>query len=245
MGCWSESCVISGLPIYEYDEVYVATLIKPKFRNIDWVISLPPIKGLYDDYGGIKLLESNKQFKLVSGEDFEITAIRELGQPVYIAASVFELLKELKMEFPFLNSKKVKDLGDFANNYILFLQEQLDKKIVKAETNPIIFTKSGKDIIFKNYYLAEIFGHDDIQADCCKHIQEKLDINDKDFSDFFEFYKRAILLVRGSFELRRALVPTIRGPQHGGENALYQLYNHVFSVINERLEERKAADGDY
>mgnify|MGYP000026455675 CR=1 FL=1 len=72
MGCWSESCALSGLEISDGTDAYAVILKPNKYERSKYDICVPPIKGTYDDYGGLVLLESNEQYNLVKGETFTL-----------------------------------------------------------------------------------------------------------------------------------------------------------------------------
>jgi len=108
MGCWNATCMISGLPIIDADPV-VAYIIKenvkfsigssPSFSPVS-----PPIRGMYDNYGGIEgfdkdslavLLASNSRdylgnFKSV--QSLLITLLNLLEHIITVRGSQFPML---------------------------------------------------------------------------------------------------------------------------------------------------------
>ncbi|MBO6507365.1 MAG: hypothetical protein JJ979_02580 [Roseibium sp.] len=58
MGCWSESCALSGMELDDGRDIYLATMEPADFSSEVTVI-VPPTRGVYDDYGGITLSEDN------------------------------------------------------------------------------------------------------------------------------------------------------------------------------------------
>jgi len=99
MGCWSESCAVTGMEIRYDNRVYVA-MVNSEGYNSQQIIVIPPVLGIYD-YGGIELLENNTEFGLVKGDAWQPREI-EGSDPIYIDAVILEdVLPTISKEFPY------------------------------------------------------------------------------------------------------------------------------------------------
>lgn len=86
MGCWSETCAISNLPISAGELTYLIILTKNPFKDKDgktgcyyndhWFLRALPILGEYDDYGRIENWEENWIHDLIL-EQFKLDLISE------------------------------------------------------------------------------------------------------------------------------------------------------------------------
>lgn len=251
MGCWSEACGFSGMEIPEHTPTYVV-LVKPHKYNEGWVPTVPPTKGLYNDYGGIELLEDNSLFGLVKGETWDCTDDKR-GQPVYIHADVFEWLPNIRPEFPsvFLEGKSqnAATIGIMRDLYLADwkrqMQERTDFVDSLGEEDPTgSLARSGVKLM--HLYLGNIFGVSEGLLDgAAKIVEAKLDARETNLDEFWEFYGRCYTYIRGQGELRKLIVPGFRGPQHGGEQALVPFYRHVLDLSMKRIEKWKSEDKDY
>lgn len=220
MGCWSESCALSGLEVMLGEkDVYVALIQPNKYRDTAlWEIVVPPIKGTYDDYGGINLTEDAVLFDLHKGDNWRPWN-DDRGQPIYINGLVFDSLPQLEREFDW----KGKTLEDAFQVHIEELKEkQLDVDALIKVSKHTAIVDQFIDLLFSVTNSIIVNG---------SALYKKNDPN------FWKFYKRAYMLQYAQFELRKLCVPKIGGPQHNGERALKQFYTTVNNILDARIEE--------
>lgn len=220
MGCWSESCGLSGLEIREGVECYLAVLAPNGFdidvnaRNFDFVV--PPIHGTYDEYGGLNLLEDYpfSPFCLKKGDNFR----PKLCDALFIDASVFHFVRRLEPEMTF--DPSVKTLTDIeleaTHRVRVRIQQNNETKPAKRPFLPLWF-----DVLSR--------------SESGGNLRDAMRL----FEDYSEsplpFYGRCVLLYNAYGELRKKMVPSsCRSPQHGGAQALIPFYRHVLATAEER-----------
>lgn len=75
MGCWNETCAISGLPILAGDECVEIYLSENPFYNVGsshddyFFVKYLPIYGIYDDYGSIRPNDEDQKLVLFIVDD--------------------------------------------------------------------------------------------------------------------------------------------------------------------------------
>lgn len=244
MGCWSESCALSGMEISDGDTVYVALVIPSRSygHSYNWILKTPPVKGTYDDYGGVNLTEDTPNGPK-SGEnwrpDNEIQgATAQQGLPVYFDAELFEYLENLENEFPYHWTRKgnvmVSNVNTIGMRRDLHVQDIRDainetlenkKKYEELSNGPA----KGFSIVYERP-LHEVFvsSEDRGVLDGAENfILDRIESGQTDFEEFLKFYGRAYVLTCAQHELRKQIVPGTYGPQHGGADALLQFSKEV------------------
>lgn len=253
MGCWSEACALSGIEITDGLEVYVALVVPSDGYNNSgqWDLSMPPIKGKYDDYGGLDLLEDTP-YGPKNGENWrpenEIQGAKPKdGLPIYIDAELFESLENLPREFPYFGThingkyemiKGVKTIGQARDLFLKDVRAAIAKSIEKKNKWDSLKGKPDVDrSILYNQPIHELLGYPEsgsILVGASHYLTERIEQGQTDFEEFLKFFGRAYVLFSAQFELRKLVAPGIRGPQQGGDPALIQFTKEVLRLSEER-----------
>jgi hypothetical protein len=242
MGCWSESCGISGIEIPMNNRIY-ALMMEKSYGG--YVVSVPPILGTYDDYGGIDLTEDMPAFDLKAGENWRPVEDQR-GLHMFIDADVFDHLKELEPEFTY--GDRPKTLGEAWQHH--------SEEVVKVLTMWIKIRDSDKDPRDKAYDLLKVgskvgrvFGYDDGTLKNVQSLFQDAITNGaslESLAPLLVAYSRAYILMRAFVELRKNPAPgSINAPQHSGEQALIPFYNFVYHLARKRRDEDRAECWDF
>ncbi|MBD9511556.1 hypothetical protein IB265_32900 [Ensifer sp. ENS10] len=236
MGCWNESCAISGIDIPHKTKIYVALIGNERFGN-DMAIFVPPVLGAYDDYGGVDLLEDSPLFGLKKGDNWRPREDKR-GHPVYLDAEVFDFLTSLKIQW----SIDGKTLGDAITKHEKVIRETVEKlkPLQRYEDKDYWKTMMDLDRLLQR---RETF-------DDAKQVFEEIlyvkkgETRDEEATDakieaFITCWKRAFIMNQAQHELRKKIVPEVKGPQHGGAPALIQFYTMVLMTSKRRHEEQR------
>lgn len=240
MGCWSESCALSGLEIQMGEEnVYVALLAKSKYGEAMYDIVVPPVKGTYDDYGGIDLEEDCFLLGLKKGDNWRPMEDDEdgnapKGEPVYISGAVFDFLPNLLREFYYHGAT----LEEAYEYHLSEVREKIEESRKTFEMLADASENEDSRNQFRSIQVSMAFGLSNSVLPSASKLYQ--DLNGGDDSEFFKFYKRAFMLQCAQMELRKLVVPGVRGPQHCGEVALNQFYGLVGPIVKARVDEAEA-----
>lgn len=229
MGCWSESCALSGLEIMLGESgVYVA-MLKPSKYGDGMEISIPPVKGKYDDYGGIDLEEDCPLLELVTGENWRPREdeFLKFGRPVYINGAVFESLPQLKKE---MNWRGATIAEGYQHH-----KDELEKQVKENMELLSEFMDDPAVTAYRDLKMSMLFG----SANSVWPLARTLYKAGEDNSYFYKMHERAYVLQLAQHELRKLVVPGVGGPQHSGEVALRQFYTTVSDILDARIEEFK------
>lgn len=251
MGCWSESCAISGMEIGDGDEMYMAYVVPHKYEKGTWVINKPPMRCTYGDYGNGFLIEDAPLVGLKVGDELSDRNEdndqegHEWGLPIYFKAEVFDFLPQLKPEFSF---NDVKTLEDTYNAMRERGRKAVEERLTMFKEAAFKGTddQDKVDELIKVYtsttIIRELFGYgsDACMVDAADEYDRFINDPSLNEEDFWTAYRRAFILKCAYEELRKAMSPRIRGPQHSGEVALRQFYQHVLSIADAEYEKRKA-----
>jgi hypothetical protein len=222
MGCWSESCGVSGMEIPSGNQCYLATIAPSKYGEVDWCFVTPPVKGTYDDYGGIDLLEDVPYLNLKKGDNYS----PEDAQKYFIDAQVFEMLGTLKPEYSYDGSQT---LAEATSKYIKAIENwENERKSLENEVVNNEYAKFRLEMHEQKLYNVLGSGSNSLFQNAEKLIKEH-GIN------FLAFYERSYLLGYAIRELRKRFVPSSgNSPQHGGEQALIPFYSFVLKEAKKR-----------
>lgn len=229
MGCWSESCALSGLEIMMGEEdVYVALMTPSKYGKNEWDIVVPPVKGTYDDYGGIDLTEDVPYYNLVKGDNWRPREDGR-GQPVYFNGAVFDSLASLEREFAY-NGRTIGEAFAYHVSELMEDAKEVDDLVQELGSE---VAKALADI-----KMSRVFRNDGPLEDAV-HLFRNVPRE-----EFIKLYKRAFILSCAQRELRKLVVPGVSGPQHNGETALKQFYTTVNNILDERIERFRKEYGE-
>lgn len=212
MGCWSESCGLSGLEIRNGDDIYLATLKPSKYYPQSYDFVMPPLKGTYDDYGGIDLTEDYPfgPFNLKIGDNYS-PGLLDARDGYIVAASVFEFLPSLELEFSY--GDRPKTVGE-ANQR---LQKRLEKYFSTSIDERNYFGSDGLYNLISGGEGADFLN--------------PLLLLEEYGAVFIPFFCRARMLRHAAAELRKSIYPSsCNAPQHNGEQALIPFYKHILGV---------------
>lgn len=139
MGCWAGTCHVSGLPIFEDDEVRFFLLSQADAGDPDfcwkvddyWRPLGPPILGKYDDYGKIKTPvrsvlrsfyeELVREALVVSDYEYDAETATHVAKPLKKKPSLWNLIKRAERG---QSAVKTRWEGDKWLTYTLVLEEQ-------------------------------------------------------------------------------------------------------------------------
>ncbi|QIG66030.1 hypothetical protein phiOC_p388 [Ochrobactrum phage vB_OspM_OC] len=93
MGCWSESCSISGMEIRHGDECLVAyaSFTYEDSFYFPFRLNTPFFFGEYDDYGGVDLLEDYEPYGFKKGDNICQFDDRQIDEETYDSKAVFHV----------------------------------------------------------------------------------------------------------------------------------------------------------
>lgn len=229
MGCWSESCAVSGVEISCGSKMYAMTWEKV---YDGYMISIPPVAGTYDDYGGIDLTEDLPEFGLKKGDNWRPVDDKR-GKHMFIDAAVFDFLASIEPEFTY--GDRPKTLGEVWSKHREKLIKLLELWITirdsdSGETDKAISRLRSRD--------HEVFGYsDEFMKNAEAAFQDAIDAGGtiESLTPLIEAYGRSLIVFRAFSELRKKpTFGTATGPQHGGEQALIPFYAFVLNLARKR-----------
>ncbi|PZR92024.1 MAG: hypothetical protein DI537_14455 [Stutzerimonas stutzeri] len=231
MGCWSESCAISGLEIGYGDKLYTLTVGQLYGEP---AIHVPPVLGTYDDYGGADLLEDLVAWGRKTGDNW-CPIDDKKGQPMYVAAEVFDFLPSLEVEF---QRDDIKTIDDKWRKHRRGIVQHIEESIRRRE-------KFGKNAEFFRglMNLHQAFGYTDrVVIGATRWFEQRIfkGASLAELEAPLDLYGRAYILLYAFRELRKAPAAGARGPQHGGSQALLPFYRKVIEISEAREADRKA-----
>lgn len=243
-GCWSERCALTGLEITNGQVVYVACISDQTDDFYGQSLATPPVKGAYDDYGGIDLLEDVELLGFKYGqswrpdeEDQRPTIAKNLKlRPVFIHAEIFDKIPELRPEFDYTTAS----VGRIVDGQVAKLTALVD--LFEGEGN----AGAEKDKLqhATQAALRQSLGYPQQWESADEILDGILDAG-KDAEEFLGLYRRVLLLKCAERELRQPLVSSRVGPQHGGEMALRQMNDWVRDILDTKDQVRKEDSGHH
>jgi hypothetical protein len=234
MGCWSESCAVSGLEIPHNAKIYVAMVGESRYGR-DVEVNVPPVAGTYDDYGGLDLTETLTSLDLKTGENWAPRDDKR-GMPVYIDAEVFDFLPSIELEFSY---KGPKTIGESLEVNVTKLRDIIARLRPLTPYKDEAYYKTISELDRVIGYHTEAFA--DAKDKLSRILFKKDDTRtteeiDAQIEEFITLYSRAFIFNRAQHELRKRFVPEVKGPQHAGSDALIAFYRTVYTLIRQRRE---------
>jgi len=220
MGCWSERCALTGLEISAGDAAYLA-VIDERFDEYDGhMVLMPPVKGNYDDYGGLVLTEDVPLLGLRSGEQY--SPLEDNKTIVLFNARVFEAIEDLEPEEAFT----------FAT-----VGARIEESHAKLRRGIEEIVAEDLDASLLGRKLEHYFPWPPAWRGAQSMLQEIIE-QKRDLEPFFEMSRRVKLMKAAEFELRRPITPIRVGPQHGGAAAQRQISRLVLDILDDQDRER-------
>lgn len=236
MGCWSESCALSGLEIGAGDEIFVALISENKYRKGEMELASVPVRGNYDDYGGIDLLEDHPSMKLKKGDNWRPV---EDGIPMFMNAKVVDWLEYIKPDFPYayLNGQSVKisTLGHQIDIHIENIRNTLEEALAQQKK----FDGTTRGLVALNVAMSDLHLKNSDRKMLEAIIEETTsETRDAELEKFYELYRRSAIVTNAFIELRKNMSGGLsNGPQHGGAQALVPFYELVLDIAKKDLEQ--------
>lgn len=239
MGCWSESCVLSGLEISSGTPVYGL-----KMRRNDsggWVVYTPLLEGTYDDYGGIDLTRSESYLGYESGNNVELGA-SSFSHSVFVRQDVYDIGKGLPVEFPYVRNPET-GKGELREGLTVFQRmeawrertvrglDEIRKEVELRGSSDVRPMSMVERFIYDNFNRGELLPH---VGWISEYLRESLHGYNFDVMEGIDGYCRLATLFSMGTELRKLIRPGIVGPQHGGEQALLSFYEKVLPLVRDQ-----------
>lgn len=255
MGCWSESCAISGLEIGAYQEA-VVMFVKPisedsytEFGAFSRYSPMcAPTYGIYSDYGDFEdegsqidskyFLDELEKCRRHFDPDTE-HHMKYMDKMWWVRKDVWEYCDSIPLEFSYGDRPKtVGELIDTQREKIMeYVKEQLN---ICAETDEDLKLRR----LFRNVISArDIFGLGHIDGNFVVNLKIKLDeaIEAGDHQTIADLVESALRILKVSslcYELRKIVCPSTRvGPQHGGYEAILHLNTFTLAKCQEHFAE--------
>jgi len=225
MGSYSEACAISGMEIAMGQDCLVALVAPKKWNPSEYEIIQPPIRGTYNDYGYLRVNDPmGALFGIESGGDYEPM---EHGTPMWIDGKVFDFLGNIRGEFG--HSTFFEDWQGHS--------EKLDRAIAQAREDKILWTSGAlarperpSDRMLWDGAIIRVID----EGPTADRIVAAI-LADKPLDQIISAYKRQFIVAIACDHLRKGIVPTFRGPQHGGGEGLIQFYEMVLTEARARI----------
>lgn len=220
MGCWSERCALTGLEISAGDAAYLA-VIDPRFDTYDGhMILVPPVKGTYDDYGGLVLTEDVPLLGMRAGAAY--TPAEDGETVVFFNAQVFEAIEKLQPESTFTSPT---------------VGHEVDQGLTKLRTGVEDLRSQDLDPAILAMKLERHFSWPPEWRSAASKLVELIEQGD-DLEPFYLLARRVKLMKSAEQELRRPISPIRVGPQHGGEAAQRQISKLALDILEGHRRER-------
>lgn len=233
MGCWSESCAVSGVEIRNGAQIYAMTW--QQIYGDEYMISVPPVVGTYDDYGGIDLTEDLPEFGFKKGENWRL-AEDERGEHMLVDAAVFDFLSSLEPEFTY--GDRPKTIGEMWERHRAELVTVLEQWIAIRDGDGDEMKKAVSMLRSEG---RTVFGYSDgVMKGAPIVFQEAVEAGGsiESLTPLIEAYGRAMVICRAMIELRKKpTFGTSNGPQHGGEQALIPFYTFTLMLARKRRDD--------
>ena len=260
MGCWSESCAISGLEI-GYDMPALVMLVKAKdskaytshgtFSRFTPVC--PPVIGNYSDYGDLDddrpvdsmffnlWLETSRRVFDPTGDD-HMTYIANMW---WVRKDIWDFCDNLPHEFSY--GDRPKTVGESIVRHRAKFAEYIDK-IQKHNAGAASGDLTDDEVFVRALARLKIgsddlFGFRSYDVDIINGMRSQLDDaiktnNQVMIDNIVEASCRLSKLDMICFELRKVVAPsTMNGPQHGGYEAVGKLADFVSNICQESLKD--------
>lgn len=220
MGSWTESCGLSNLEIHEGDEVYYSLLqTVPDDRRVWdavlWEFSMPPVRGIYNDYGGVTLLEDYpfEPFNLKKGDQYPPencdNHMEILSRTYFVRADVYDMLRTLPSSQSYRGYQTVGDAVDHK-------ESELTKYVTQIHEQPF-WTDESKSKLNKLWNEAQrelsnlCMDREGSHGNCPRAYQKF----ERTGLAFLPFFLRAAMIREASGELRKTVQPSHAYASHG------------------------------
>jgi hypothetical protein len=233
MGHSAQACALSGLSIGEGEECYAVILTRnlafqSRLQEAGCEIVRPPIRGIFDEYGGFKLTEdvNLSTFNRASGDTWR-WKLPEAGHSegvAFINARVFDRLGELEGRYQGQDT-----VGAGAASCVEAMREIISEARSKKEGRAL--ASQGMRAMLS---ICRDVDNWQSWSDGVEEVEKKV-TDGEDAEDILKFYERAITLQFAQVALRKIIVPGIVGPQDAVDTALRQFHEVVGGEL-----ERKA-----
>lgn len=259
MGCWSESCAISGLEIGAYDEALVMVLEKDDsdyeghgpFSRYKPVT--PLVWGKYSDYGDIEDVNTCDPLYFTAWlekarrdlDPDENDHMSFMSKFYWIRKDVWEHLDNIPHEFSYGDRAKtvgesIQRLRDEANNYVTEKRKKIDNRNGKdPQSHEELIEDLMWDMQFDRNLLGLTYDHGNIASTLKNAFSNAIKDNDQDqIQNIIEAAMRVVKLNMVCYELRKIVAPSTKtGPQHGGYEAAACLSTFVLQKCQEYFSE--------
>ena len=233
MGYLSASCALSGIELSANTDVFAGAMIRNEIDPLKWTFIVPPYRGLYDNYLGIKLLEDAPIIKLQKGETWCLQTRPDNSFPVFFNAKLIESLDKLVPDYtpPGLNNLK-----EFREFYISRLTETYDNLL---KLNKELSNSNKQDQRIVNLEIEHLLNKtfpspEALPIANTKSFFDHQARNNLDISHFLVLFGRAYTILNAAEELRKNITPGVFGPQDGGGSTLRSFLQTCIDIIDEK-----------
>lgn len=242
MGCWSESCCLSGMEIGYNREAYAGLLTPNTYRSGAWMFVQLPMLGTYDDYGGLTLAEDVPSLDLKAGDRWSPRDYHS-GNPragvFFVDREVFDYLRAVEHDFVRNGLRTVGDSVTSLSERVRRLGAHLSMPVPDYTTDPNAFRNwfQTKDELRAHWLLDDVDGPiKDSALRLAEDAKEPAMLE-----EFVRGYSRVMTVWLAARELRKEIAPVpYGGPQHGGADALIPFYDFVLGKALARKAEEEA-----
>lgn len=264
MGCWSESCIISGLEIRHTDPcgmVYITSQTDYMGRP-EANFKTPIVWGKYNDYGDLEDIQNidkyvaTGMFHIIKehGEDklspVFLSKIKKdddtfprkpIAWPVFIHRAAFEALETIPSDSGWTFPNSDGTVGDYTNKSIEKFKEGFSEYLGTFLESEESTEESRLKKLMKQF----------VNSDWHRHLKSSWSLaafRDSDFDitqdvDFLlGLLRDEKLVTSGMADLRKGIPMHFHGPQHGGGEALLKFNEAINAVCKKVMAEY---DDDY
>lgn len=251
MGCWSESCAISGLEIGAYQDAVVMIVEAPTSKSYDnygtfsrFVPVCPPTFGQYSDYGDLEddndkdlpfFLNSLEAARRKFDPDTK-SHMDYMNQMWWVRKDVWDFCDSLPLEFSY--GDRPKTVGECVTRQrekILEYVKEVRETVAESDEDVKLrrlfrsMSSSSRDL-FQLGYLSN-----DLTMNYKHQLDEAIENNnDEVVNNIIEAVGRLLKVSIMCYELRRVVCPSTKiGPQHGGHDAISMLATFTLTKCQE------------
>jgi hypothetical protein len=261
MGCWSESCAISGLEIGDQDEAMVMLLhpLKEKGYTDHGAFSryepvCPPTWGKYSDYGDIEDINTYDNLFFTNQLELARRTIDPnsddhcayMARFWWVRKDVWDFCDKIPHEFSYGDHPKtigesIMRRREKLNAYVASERIDIknskndDPKDSKALIRRLISksSKSGDDVFGLKSHRLKLISN--LENDLDEMIEQN---NQSGIDNVIEAVCRLNKIEMVCYELRKIVMPsTFTGPQHGGYEAASMLATFTLTKCQEHFAE--------
>jgi hypothetical protein len=242
VGSYSLFCGLSGLEIGEQEPCYVVMLSKAQFDYWSYDQAIPPVRGTYGDSGYLDVKESPEfcaAWQVPYDSSWSVLDHHPDMMPMWIAGPVFDHLAQLP-------STEGELLHVAIAEYMERMGVGVRKNLAHARRTAAAFAdhpdQEGVAELIKLHDYTFTAGRDCFTTEILPSVGDdavRMFNAGVDPEILLQGYARAVLLYRGSRELRKPLYPAngSYGPQHGGGLAMVSFCTKVLQLAAERAKE--------